>query len=68
VCARRCCARVKEFLHKQNVTFIDRDVSTDPGAMEELERRGVMTTPVTVADGETVVGYDVEKLRKVLEL
>jgi SAM-dependent methyltransferase len=57
---------VKEFLHAQNVSFTTRDVTTDDSAIAELGRLGVMTTPVTVVDGETVVGYDVKRLKALL--
>lgn len=57
---------MKEFLHTQNVSFTIRDVTTDDSAIVELGRLGVMTTPVTVVDGETVVGYDVNRLKTLL--
>ena len=60
------CARVKEFLHKNNVAFTDRDITSDESAFAELEKLGVMTTPVTVVDGQTVIGYDVNKLKALL--
>jgi glutaredoxin len=60
------CNLVKEFLRKQNVPFTDRDITTDDSAFAELEKLGVMTTPVTVVDGETVVGYDVNRLKTLL--
>ena len=36
--------------------------------MEELERLGYRATPVTVADGEVVVGFDRGKLERLLGL
>ncbi len=33
---------------------------------DDLERLGYMTTPVTLIDGEAVVGFDREKLEKLL--
>lgn len=60
------CNRVKEFLRKQDVAFTDRDITTDDSALAELEKLGVMTTPVTVVDGQTVVGYDVNRLKSLL--
>jgi len=60
------CNRVKEFLRKQNIAFTDRDITSDDSALAELERLGVMTTPVTVVDGETVVGYDLNRLETLL--
>ena len=60
------CTRVKEFLSQQGIAFIERDVTQDEAAVSELERLGVMTTPVTVIDGEVVVGFDREKLTALL--
>lgn len=34
--------------------------------MEELVKIGVMTTPVTVIDGEVVVGLDQKRLEELL--
>ena len=62
------CQRVKEFLHKHNVAFTDRDITKDEAALAELEKLGVLTTPVTVVDGETIVGYNLPQLRAALGL
>ncbi len=35
-------------------------------AMRELVKIGVMTTPVTVIDGEVVVGFDQKRLEELL--
>lgn len=40
----------------------------DPAALEELEKLGYATTPVTVIDGEVVVGFDQTRLKKLLGL
>lgn len=46
---------------------MQKDVIEDPEAMEELIKIGVMTTPVTVIDGEVVVGFDKKRLNELLE-
>ena len=38
----------------------------DPTAMAELVTIGVMTTPVTVIDGEVIVGFDRARLEEEL--
>ena len=43
-----------------------RDVINDPMAMAELVKIGLLTTPVTVIDGEAVVGFDRRKLEVLL--
>ena len=62
------CKRTKEFLSQQGIEFEERDVSQDEAALIELQQRGLMTTPVTVIDGEAVVGFDRAKLVKLLGL
>jgi len=57
---------VKEFLSQKNIVFTERDVATDESALGELQKLGYMTTPVIVVDGEVVVGFDREKLEKLL--
>ncbi len=60
------CNRVKEFLSQRGVDFTERDITVDDLALAELEELGYMTTPVTVIDGEVVIGFDRERLEHVL--
>jgi glutaredoxin len=62
------CGNVKDFLSQNNIAFTDRNIAADETALTELEKLGYMTTPVTVIDGEIVVGFDVPKLRRLLQL
>jgi glutaredoxin len=62
------CGKVKEFLSQNNIAFTDRNIAADEAALKELEKLRYMTTPVTVIDGEVVVGFDIGKLRKLLQL
>jgi len=62
------CNRTKEFLSHRGVAFEERDVSQDESALEELQRRGLMTTPVTLIDDDVVVGFDQKKLAALLDL
>lgn len=62
------CGLTKEFLSRKGVQFTDRNIAQDPEALAELRRLGYMTTPVTVVDGEVIVGFDQEKLSRALGL
>ena len=62
------CNRTKEFLSQKGVEFEERDVSKDEAALDELQKRGLMTTPVTLIDDDAVVGFDRAKLAKLLGL
>ncbi len=59
---------MKEFLSQNKVEFTDRNIAADEAALNELEKLGYMTTPVTVIDGEVVVGFDAPKLRSLLQI
>ncbi len=60
------CGKVKEFLSQKHIEFADRNIAADQTALAELEKLGYLTTPVTLIDGEAVVGFDREKLAKLL--
>jgi glutaredoxin 3 len=60
------CAKMKEFLSQNKIEYTDRNIAADETALAELEKIGYMTTPVTVVDGEVVVGFDRAKLEKLL--
>lgn len=60
------CAKVKEFLSQNRIGYIDRNIAADESALADLEKLGYMTTPVTVVDGEAVVGFNRANLEKLL--
>ncbi len=61
------CVKVKEFLSQKGIPFTDRDVSQDEEALADLDKMEVYSTPVTVIDGEVVIGFDRRKLEQLLE-
>ena len=63
------CIRAKQFLKEGAVSFEDIDVSVDHEAAEEMiKRSGQMGVPVIDIEGELIVGFDKEKIKKVLGL
>ena len=47
---------------------MDKNVREDPAALKELLALGYQSTPVTLIDGEAIVGFDLEKIEKLLGL
>jgi len=47
---------------------VDKNIRDDPAALDELLQMGYRATPVTVIDGEVVVGFDRGKLMRLLGL
>ncbi len=60
------CNRTKEFLSQNKIDFTERNIAVDADALDELEKLGYMTTPVTLIDGEVVVGFDRARLATLL--
>lgn len=58
---------VKKFLSQRGIDFQERDVSRDTSAAQELVRStGQMGVPVTIIDGQVVVGFDRAQLEQLL--
>jgi len=61
------CVRAKQFLRDNNVQFEDIDVSSDQEkAQKMIEKSGQMGVPVIDIDGELIIGFDKEKIKKEL--
>jgi glutaredoxin 3 len=58
---------VKEFLSQRGISFQERDVSQNQSYAQELVRNtGQMGVPVTVINGQIVVGFDRGRLEQLL--
>ncbi len=63
------CHLLKEYLKEKNIEFEDIDVSQNQEALQELVKKtGAMAVPVIDIDGEIVVGFDKERIDKLLNL
>ena len=63
------CLTLKEFLKNHNIEFEDIDVSKDEKAREEMiKKSGQFGVPVVEIDGEIIVGFDKEKISKILKI
>ncbi|HZP57206.1 MAG TPA: glutaredoxin family protein [Dehalococcoidia bacterium] len=57
---------VRLHLESRGQRYTERDIDLDPAAREELLGFGASGTPVTVIDGEVVVGFDEEAIDELL--
>lgn len=63
------CFILKRFLKDHNIEFEEIDVSKSKEAREELiEKSGQMSVPVVEIDGQIIVGFDKEKICKLLNI
>ena len=63
-----CCRSVKEFLRKAGVDYEEFDLSHDKAGQAFMKLRDYTGLPVTVIDGEEIVGYDMPRIQKALGL
>lgn len=63
------CVTLKEYLKQHNLEFEDIDVSEDLKAQKEMiEKSGQMGVPVVEIDGQIIIGFDREKISKILNI
>ena len=60
---------LEEFLKEKNVEFEEIDVSKDEKARDEMiKKSGRLETPILEIDGQIVIGFDKEKICKLLDI
>lgn len=63
------CFTLKEFLKENNVAFEEIDVSQDEKARDYIiKKTGKMEVPVLEVDGEIIIGFDKERIIKLLNI
>ena len=55
-----------EFLSQKGIEFVEKNVRADKAALKELIDMGYQSTPVTIVDGEAVVGFDKIKIMELI--
>jgi glutaredoxin 3 len=55
-----------EFLSQKGVVFVEKNVRADKAALKELLDLGFQSTPVTIIDGQAVVGFDQVRIIELL--
>lgn len=56
------CTEAKEYLKRNNIPFLERNVQKSEKAKEELLEMGYRTVPIILVDNEEIVGFDKKKL------
>lgn len=60
------CKKVKKYFAQGNIPYDETDLSTDREGQLFMEQRGYRALPVTVIDGEEIVGYNMKKIKELL--
>lgn len=63
------CNMAKQYFRRNKIKFRDVDVSKDPVAARDMQRRsGQMGVPVIDIGGKIIVGFDKHKINDLLDL
>jgi glutaredoxin len=62
------CHKLTDFLKENKVKFEAKDVDDPKNAQECLEKSGQGGIPVTMIDSQAVVGFDIVRLKSLLNL
>ena len=63
------CKKTKEWFKEHKVKYEEHDVSVDDKAREEMiEKSEQMGVPVVLIDGQVIVGFDEQALKKALKI
>ena len=58
---------MREFLSAQNIEFTERNIRRDPEARQYvLDMLGVEAVPLTIIDGQMIIGFDQAGLEALL--
>jgi glutaredoxin 3 len=63
------CIILKKYLEEKNISYEEVDVSQNEEVQKEMiEKTNQMGVPVVDIDGEIIIGFDKEKIDKILNL
>jgi glutaredoxin len=61
------CQQLKNYLRQRGIPFVEHDVSQDPYRAKEMVRlSGQQGVPVSVVDGNVVLGADIPRINQIL--
>ncbi|MDF2672830.1 MAG: glutaredoxin [Clostridiales bacterium] len=62
------CHAAIDFFKANNVEYTEHNISKDPEAKKFLMAKGIRGVPFIIIDGEEVMGFDEDILKKLLKL
>ncbi len=62
------CHTVKDYLTSKGVQYTEKKVDTDEAARSELTQKGITAVPVVKIGEELIIGFDKERIDKLLNL
>lgn len=58
------CKKAKEYLQNNNMEFIEYNISSNQEYKRELIKKGYLSVPVIVVDGQDILGFDLNRIKQ----
>lgn len=58
------CKHAKEYLKNNGIDFIEYNISNNQEYKRELIKKGYLSVPVLVIDGQDVLGFDLNRIKQ----
>lgn len=58
------CKKAKEFLKNNNIEFVEYNISSNQEYKRELIKKGYLSVPVIVVDGQDILGFDLTRIKQ----
>ena len=62
------CHEAKEFFDKNNINYIEHNISEDKVSKKELIKKGIMSVPYIIIDNQEFRVFEIENIKSILNL
>ena len=62
------CKKAKEYFQNNNLEFIEYNISSNQEYKRELIKKGYLSVPVIVVEGQDILGFDLTRIKQLTEL
>ena len=58
------CKKAKEYFQNNNLEFIEYNISSNQEYKRELIKKGYLSVPVIVVEGQDILGFDLTRIKQ----
>ena len=62
------CKKAKEYFQNNNLEFIEYNISSNQEYKRELIKKGYLSVPVIVVEGQDILGFDLTRIKQLTGL
>ena len=62
------CKKAKEYFKENNIDFIEYNISLSEEYKRELIKKGYLSVPIIVVDGQDILGFDLNRIKQLTNI